>query len=232
LRFIVRQVPGARAAEDIDSARLVVAFQRGNLSVFEELYLRYFDRIYACARVTLRDSLDAEIVTQRVFTLALEWLPALPLGGARTFRSWLFQIAAARIASAFPAHIRMRRQQSPRPEVPRGPEGEVPEQTGLKLFSDADIYLFVEELPPSQREVLALRYVLEMSFREIATALDLDPNTVGQLHERALRMLRGRLGQAGPGGDRTNPAPMRRRSTLSPVLTTRRLALRAAAAAR
>src|SRR5437868_5992675 len=72
LAFVQRRLPSSQAAEDVETARLVVEYQLGDRSALEELYLRYFDRVYAYARVALRNSHDAEDVTQQVFAQVID----------------------------------------------------------------------------------------------------------------------------------------------------------------
>jgi DNA-directed RNA polymerase specialized sigma24 family protein len=85
--------------------------------------------------------------------------------------------------------------------------------------------MFVERLPLPQRQVLLLRYMLDLPHEATAKALGLSPENVRILHHRALRFLEERLTAIGraPGEVPRN----RSRGTLkqAPVLRTRRFAL-------
>jgi hypothetical protein len=76
----------------------------------------------------------------------------------------------------------------------------------------------------AQRQVLVLRYMLDLSNAEIAEIVDREPNAVRALQHRAIRSLKQRLAhrQDLPGRRRDR---MRRWPKRAPVLRARRFAL-------
>ena len=225
LAFILRRMPSSQAAEDVDTARLVVEYQLGDRSALEDLYLRYFDRVYAYARVALRDPHSAEDVTQQVFTQVVEFLPRYQLRRGTPFRHWLFRIARNTMLDAREANLRAQPEEPARLELRRERGKGLEGVEALDWLTDADLYMFVEQLPPAQREVLVLRYVLDMSGKEIAEALGRRPDSVRQLLSRALRTLERQLAAVGHGRGRSDRSAMRERTRRAPVLSARRLAL-------
>jgi RNA polymerase sigma-70 factor (ECF subfamily) len=181
-----------RAEEDIDSDRLVVRFQRGDASAFDGLYLRYFDRVYAYARVALRDEHEAEDVAQQVFGNVVQALPRYQVRQDSSFRAWLFRITrnvvlrtlerTGRLSPQEPAELD-RRLESPVPDAP----------FSLEWLSDKDLAMLVERLPLSQRQVILLRYVFEFTTDDIARALDRTPVAIRMLEHRSMRGLEARL---------------------------------------
>ena len=77
----------------------------------------------------------------------------------------------------------------------RWSEARSPEKLVRKIRSPITIGLdeALEELPPDQRAVFVLRAVEEMSYKEIAEALDLSPGTVMSRLYRGRRILEGKL---------------------------------------
>jgi RNA polymerase sigma-70 factor (ECF subfamily) len=153
--------------------------------------MRYFSRVYAYLRVALRSREEAEDVAQQVFTRAFEALPKYEHRGP--FRGWLFAIArnqaishlraAQRLEPLDPDDLNRRRDQ-------RAESGPLP---ALEWISDPDLLLFIERLPLAQRQVLVLRYMLDLNHAEIATVLGRSPEDVRKLQSRAQRFLRDRL---------------------------------------
>lgn len=225
--FFETVAPAARVAEDADTDRLIARIQRGDVRAFDCLYMRYFDRVYAYARVALRDEHEAEDVAQQVFGNVIEALPRYEVRTGTPFRSWLFRITrnvvlrtlqrTGRLSPQEPAEIEQRLER-PVPEAP----------LGLEWLSDVDLASQVERLPLSQRQVILLRYVFEMNTREIAAALERTPVAVRMLEHRAMRALEARLAaiRRGWGGQGQFRTPATRRLRLPPVATARRLALR------
>jgi DNA-directed RNA polymerase specialized sigma24 family protein len=106
--------------------------------------------------------------------------------------------------------------------------GDMPAPDSLDWLEDHQLVAWIEQLPLAQRQVIVLRYMLELKGNEIATVLDRSPEAVRQLHQRAMRFLRQRMGQRRPDGERVSPTrrsrpkTMTRRPRTSPVLDARR----------
>jgi RNA polymerase sigma-70 factor (ECF subfamily) len=227
LVFVERFEPSGRVAEDADTARLVVRIQSGERDAFALLYMRYFDRVYAYLRLVVRDRQDAEDLTQQVFLDILDALPAYRARG-QPFRAWLFTIAR----NAAISHLRRGGRVEPRDpfelDRQRGDIDTAPsaELAALDWISDRELLLFIERLPLSQRQVLVLRYMLDLSVAQVATVLDRTPNQVWMLQHRAHRVLRERFLALGRAPKHVRPvrAPVCFRQMT--VLRQRRFALR------
>ena len=228
ITFYERIEASPEHAEDLDTARLVTRIQAGDRDAFSGLYTRYFDRVYGYMRVFLNDRHEAEDAAQQVFIKVMEALPRYE-HRKEPFRGWLFVIVRNYSISQVKKQGRTDVVE-PGVMADRG-QAEVPPDLDLQMLgwiSDNDLTLFVERLPLVQRQVLLLRFMLDLPFEEIGRILDRAPEDVRQIQSRALVFLRQRLAAVG----RTPRGPGRRtglvaRTRQAYVLRRRRYALQA-----
>jgi RNA polymerase sigma-70 factor (ECF subfamily) len=174
--------------------------------------------------IALTDTHEAEDATQQVFLSVLQALPAYERR-AQPFRAWLFTIVRhaalerirrqGRLDLLEPAELDRRR------DVPHEEQG----FATLEWISDRELLMFVERLPLAQRQVLMLRYVLDLSNSEIAAVLDRTTNEVRVLQHRAMRFLQDRLVALGRTPRTGRQVRMARCHPKAAVLRTRRFAL-------
>jgi len=224
LQFLESRERGGLAAEDRHSATLVARFQRGDEEAFSALYLRYFDRIYAYLRVILTDLASTEDATQQVFVKLYESLPRYEDRG-QPFRAYLFVIARNHAIN----ELRQRQRLDPIDPVTmdqfREPV-EAPLSSELPWVSDRELLALIERLPVAQRQVLVLRFMLDLSHAQIAQILERNPEDVRALLYRALSFMRTRLNALGRTQDSSvQRLPMQRRPSPGPVAKARREAL-------
>ncbi|HEX2015326.1 MAG TPA: sigma-70 family RNA polymerase sigma factor [Solirubrobacteraceae bacterium] len=222
LTFVERIEPSAQELEDLDSGRVVTLIQAGDRESFSVIYMRYFDRVYTYLRIVFRDADDAEDATQQVFLKVFEGLPAFELRGG-SFRGWLFVIARNHalneIARTRPALI------SELVETGEPERGEPADESVLGWISDRELQMFIERMPLTQRQILFLRYVVDLSMKEISELLNLSPASARQQHSRALRFLRDRLAVLGRTGSRRGRVGSEVVMRVAPVLRLRRFVL-------
>lgn len=220
LVFVERLDLGAELREDLDTARIVTRWQAGDRAVFAELYTRYFDRVYAYLRIALNDAHEAEDATQQVFIQMMEALSRYELRSTPV-RGWLFRIVRNSAISHARRSGRMRVEEPSALDQRREAREDQSQPQVLEWMSDSDMVVLVERLPLAQRQVLLLRYMLDLSFQEIADILYRSPEAVRQLHQRALDSLRARLDALGRGANAPSlRVPMR--GAWRPTLAARR----------
>jgi RNA polymerase sigma-70 factor (ECF subfamily) len=227
IQFVERLEPSTLEQEDVDTARLVSDLQAGDRDAFNALYLRYFDRVYAYLSIALQDAHEAEDATQDVFIRIMQALPSYERRSV-PFRAWLFRIVRNDAIN----RIRQRRRLTPEApdEVARLGEraAGMPAGESLDWLDDKRLLALIEQLPLAQRQVIVLRYMLELRAVEIATVLDRSPEAIRQLHQRAMRFLRQRLGESSALSPedvhtrRPRPKTMTRLPRTSPVLRSRK----------
>jgi RNA polymerase sigma-70 factor (ECF subfamily) len=209
-----------RRLEAAESLRLAVRFQLGEPDAFKLLYERHFDAVYAYLMTVLRDRHDAEDAAQEVFVKTLRALPRFEFRG-HPFDAWLFRIVrnhaidakrrVGLVSPADPARIELWRDERDQREARDG--------------GDDHLVALVERLPPSQRQVIVLRYMVGLDWRDVAAVVGRTSGAVRQTEQRALRSMRRRLAVDEGGASRTRPAPMVRLPVASPVASRRRSAL-------
>jgi RNA polymerase sigma-70 factor (ECF subfamily) len=197
LVFVERVAPSSQHEEDLDTARLVIRLQAGERQAFNDLYLRYFDRAYGYLRIALKDAHEAEDLAQQAFLKVFESVDRYERR-TQPFRAWLFRIVCNAAVDHFRKHESLELEEPARVQRRReiATNGEDMAQA-LESLSDKELLFLIEQLPPLQRQVIVMHYMLDMAGVEIAEVLERDPAAVRQLKRRALTSLEGRLAALG-----------------------------------
>lgn len=166
---------------------LVERYQSGDLTAFEDLYRRYFDRIRHYCQRRVGSPHEAEELAQEAFVRALHALPRLE--GEKKFYPWMTVIAQRLCVD----HHRRRG----RLDLSRDPQDEATERTADDLhdhlFAQVDRHHLsdaLDRLTDRHREILHLREHDALSYAEIAGRLDVPITTVEALLHRARKALR------------------------------------------
>jgi RNA polymerase sigma-70 factor (ECF subfamily) len=156
---------------------------------FEQAVLPHLDAAYNLARWLMRNQQDAQDVTQEAYLRAFRFFPGFRGGDARawllkivrnTCYTWLHANRPLQDAAEFDENL-----------FPHDSRGSNPEELVFQNASDTLVREALDELPPNLREVLILRELEGMSYREIADITGKPPGTVMSTLSRA----RGRLRQ-------------------------------------
>jgi RNA polymerase sigma-70 factor (ECF subfamily) len=154
---------------------------------FDRLYRRYLDPVYSYAFYQLGDHHEAEDATERTFLAALAAIDGFTDEGA-TFRAWLFRIAHNAIANAHRSRRRRRTEPMSDVEQHHAP-GADPAGVVARADEDREHRAALARLPAERRQVIVLRFVDELSSREIGAVLDRSDGAARVLLHRALRDL-------------------------------------------
>ena len=183
----------------LDRDRRLVEAAQADPARFEALYRKYLAQVYSFAFYELRDHHEAEDATERTFQAALAHLGrfeerARPAdgAGASTFRVWLFQIARNAIAES--GRRRRRRREAPLEAAASVADSTDLEATAVQDEATSSAVRAISNLPADRRRALVLRFVDEMSTREIAGILGRSEGAVRVLIHRALRSVARDLG--------------------------------------
>lgn len=164
---------------------LLVRAQQGDAVSIERLIELYQDTIYSMAVSFTRDPHQAEDLAQDAWIKILRGLPNFRLESK--FSTWLYRITMNTFLNATRA---VKREQEVVGSIT--PESEAADP---KLESALDVHEAVRCLPEEFRAVVLLRYVADLSYKEIANVLDLPLGTVQSRLKRALDKLGHNLGQ-------------------------------------
>ena len=210
----------ADIVEDAITARLVIRLQSGE-PLQEELFLRWFDRIYLFARMLLKNRLAGEQVTQETMLQALTSLSEFD-PSRQSFRAMVFGLAFDAVEQRIG-------------DCPMATEGRLPDlgPTGvdeaavdaLSWMSDDDLELLVVRLPWPERPAMLLRYMAKLSDEQAAEVLGAEPDQVRELNEHAIEELSITIASYGHAPPYSRRESMRRMPRHSEVLLRRRLAL-------
>ena len=172
----------------VNDATLVERAQRGNADAVRDLIAQVRPAVlrYATARLGRRDV--AEDVTQEVCLAVLTALPGYQDTG-RPFRSFVFGIAAHKVADAHRAAYRSRDVATE--ELPDAPDTAAgPEELAVRSDEGRRALALLGRLPDEQRELLLLRVAAGLSAEEVGGVLGMSPGAVRVAQHRALTTLR------------------------------------------
>jgi RNA polymerase sigma-70 factor (ECF subfamily) len=164
-----------------------------DLEAFSELYDRYLCRIYRFVRSQTADEATAEDLTAHTFFRALSSASSFKARGS--YRSWLFRIAHNTVAT-----WRAHRSKAP-VVVEEVPERSDPDPSPASIVVSGEersvLWKLVSALAPAQREVLALRYLEDLTTAEIADVTGRSHGAIRILLHRARNSLRKALEEKG-----------------------------------
>ena len=161
----------------------------GDAAAFGPLVDKYRESVYALAYSRLRDTHDAEDVTQEVFIKVYEKLYTLRRWDS--FPGWLY-VTTSNLCMDW---IRSRSRRPDRDYVDEHPkilQARSMDSHRLDLVCES-LYQELNSLPKMHRQVLALHYLGGMSVREIARLSGTSQNTIKQRLRRARLRLREKM---------------------------------------
>lgn len=154
---------------------------------FERLVLPHLDAAYALARWLTRNEHDAEDVVQEAYLRAYRYFTGFR---GENHRAWLLAI----VRNTCLSWLERNRSQTPAEaaEALRATGGgTVDPETALAAASEGALAMrLIAELPPEFREVIVLRELEDLSYREVAEIIGVPEGTVMSRLARARARLR------------------------------------------
>lgn len=167
--------------------RLIKQAQKGDNGSFASLYDEYLPKIFRFVLFKVNNRQAAEDLTHDIFLSAWQNLASYKPQGF-PFSSWLYQIARNRVID----HYRTNRGHSSIDDadedlfkVVSAVEHSLDQMLDLKKVSEA-----LDRLSEDQKEVIIMRFVEDLSYPEIAAAMEKSEGAVRLLQHRAINNLK------------------------------------------
>jgi RNA polymerase sigma-70 factor (ECF subfamily) len=178
---------------DASDADLIRRAQEGDVNAVGELYDRHNEPIFRYVRSRVHDNRSAEDLTGEIFARMVTSLPNYRARGL-PFRAWLYRVAHNLVVDHYRkenGHVLVPLHQAEKLSgAANSPDAVVEHQLTLERVQRA-----LARLDPSQQEVVVLRFLVGLSLREVAQALDKTIAAVKSLQHRGLVALRVALKQ-------------------------------------
>jgi RNA polymerase sigma-70 factor, ECF subfamily len=180
-------------------------FEQKQFPNFEQAVLPHLDAAYNLARWLMRNEQDAQDVAQEAYLRAFRFFSGFRGGDAR---SWLMKIVRNTCYSWLHTNRPLQEATEFDENLFSGDSCALnPEEAVLQNDTNTLVRKAMEKLPPTYREVLILRELEGMSYKEIADITGMPAGTVMSSLSRA----RGRLRQILTGRMSGDTAPSSRR---------------------
>jgi len=183
-RTNMHDTPGNPASSSVTDEQLMLAFSKGTVEAFTELFGRYKQPIYGFFRRRIADTTSAEELAQETFIALLR--AAKRYEPRALFRTYLYAIAFKILR----AH---RRKTAFRATFFSAAAGVKEPATQDTTESGLWVRRAVAKLDSVEREILLLREFEQLSYAEISDLLQLPINTVSSRLFRARMALRALL---------------------------------------
>jgi RNA polymerase sigma-70 factor (ECF subfamily) len=176
---------GRGATTDGLVGRAIASAKEGDSGALHFLYVRYADDVYRHVNGIVRDSYEAEDITQNVFA---KLMTAILKYEERDvpFSAWILRVARNAALDQMRANRMI-----PCEEV------RLADHDGTDLERSRCLRDALERLPHEQREVLVLRHVAGLSPSEIAERLEKTEASIHGLHHRGRGALQTALVELG-----------------------------------
>jgi len=150
------------------------------------MFEQYYDKIARYAYVHIGDRMAAEDIAGEVFLKALEALPSYHERGL-PMSAWLFRIAHNLVVD----HLRQRERHGSAPlDEANLPLDASPAALAESRIEMARVKEAMQRLSPAQQEVVRLRFLAELSSKEVAAVMGKSDGAVREMQSAAIARLR------------------------------------------
>ncbi len=163
----------------------------GDEDAFNEAVEQYSRKVYTLCYRVLRDEEEAKDMVQDVFVRIYSKRKSFK--GKSSLYTWIYRIA---LNMCFSYLKKRRAPMVPLDQVEGVLEARVDETSSTQMALERLLAKAVEELPPKQKAVFAMRFYDKMSYKEIAEAMGTSVGAAKANHHFAVEHLRRNLTEA------------------------------------
>lgn len=174
-----------------EETKLIEEAKAGRGEAFGKLYDQYVAPIYRFVLVRVSNRAEAEDLTQHVFLKAWQNIRRYREREGIPFTSWLYRIARNAVID----HYRTRRDHEDiEGAAARNLAEDFPVQEVEYTLQIEEVHRAFVVLTPGERDVILLRFMEELSVKEVAAILEKSEGTIRVMQHRGLKKLKGELG--------------------------------------
>jgi len=191
--------PDTNKKKPVDEKILITKSKQGDKAAFEQLVRRYSNYVYTTAFFMLRNSHDAEDVSQEVFVKV--YLSIKGFRGLSSFKTWLRKLTVNTCIDKIRLKSKTKDKKVSLDKITEDYEiiFEKYEQNLEKDYFTAetvkDVLNIIVDLDENYRIPLILRDLQDYSYREIAKLTSKPIGTVKTNIHRARKIIKGRIGK-------------------------------------
>lgn len=168
--------------------KLVKKAKSGDSEAFGLIYDHYLDRIYRFIFLKVSNKEEAEDLSQQVFMKAWEAMVRFEDEGL-PFASWLYRIARNLVIDFYRTRKSVVSLEENILDELMSDQEDI-EESVIRSQSQERIMEALKQLSDEQKDVIILRFVDDLSYREIARITQKNQAALRILHHRALKKLK------------------------------------------
>lgn len=173
----------------VDEQELITRV-KANKEVFLEIYDSHFRRIYNYVFYRMYNQIDTEDVTAQVFLSALENIDRYEHRNIPII-VWLYKIASNAVMDFYRKKGQTVEWKETTSDLKDNESS--PEIVYIKKSEKEQLRQHLQQLPAMQQQAVVLRYLHNLSYKEISEIMDKTEGAIKQLLHRGLNNLRERM---------------------------------------
>lgn len=172
---------------------LYLRLNRKDKDAFVEIYDMYFDHIYRFVYFKVSQKEEAEDLTSSVFLKTWGYVQDNSVKDYKTLKSFLYKVARNAVIDYYRKKSVQNEKISLNDGINTIDVADVSQDIHTKMEINSDVGLVeknLRKLKDEYREIIVMRYLNELSIKEISFALDKTPGSIRVTLYRALNALR------------------------------------------